>query len=49
MNFIDQFNVDQYKEHSQKGDILKTGSRTFCWRVFLGLIPEEQNFEKWVK
>ena len=25
------------------------GSRTFCWRLFLGLIPEEKNFYKWVE
>jgi len=27
---------------------LKTGSRTFCWRLFLGIIPEEKNCSKWV-
>ena len=33
---------------SIKGELLKTGSRTFSWRLFLGLIPEEKNFTKWV-
>lgn len=28
---------------------MKTGSRTFSWRLFLGLIPEEKNFVKWVQ
>lgn len=32
-----------------KGELLKTGSRTFCWRLFLGLIPEEKNYTKWVE
>lgn len=27
---------------------MKLGSRTFCWRLFLGIIPEEKNFVKWV-
>ncbi len=49
MNFISEFNVDSYKAHAQKGELLKTGSRTFSWRVFLGLIPEEKNFVKWVQ
>ncbi len=31
-----------------KGELLKAGSRTFAWRLFLGLIPEEKNFSKWV-
>lgn len=34
---------------SLKGELLKTGCRTFCWRIFLGIIPEEKNFIKWVK
>ena len=49
MNFIEEFNVDAYKECCLKGDLLKTGSRTFCWRLFLGIIPEEKNYVKWVE
>lgn len=48
MNFIEQFHVDKYKELTLKGELLKTGSRTFCWRLFLGIIPEDKNFVKWV-
>lgn len=49
MNFIEQFNVDHYKDLANKGELLKAGSRTFCWRIFLGIIPEEKNFTKWVE
>ena len=28
---------------------MKAGSRTFCWRIFLGLVPEDKNFERWVE
>ena len=31
-----------------KGDAVGTGSRTFTWRLFLGVIPEEGNLAKWV-
>jgi hypothetical protein len=48
MNFIEQFHVDKYKELAYKGELLKTGSRTFSWRLFLGIIPEEKNYAKWV-
>ena len=48
MNFIEQFNVDKYKEACANGELIKTGSRTFCWRLFLGIIPEDKNFVKWV-
>ena len=41
--FLDSFNVEDLKDHAIKGDMLKAGSRTFAWRIFLGLIPEEKN------
>ena len=43
VQFLDSFNVEQYKEYSQNMDLLKSGSRTFAWRIFVGLIPEEKN------
>lgn len=46
---MEQFNVDTFKDMASKGDLLKTGSRTFSWRLFLGLIPEEKNYVKWVQ
>ena len=48
LNFLDAFNVENFKELSSKGDLLKAGSRTFSWRVFLGIIPEDKDFAKWV-
>jgi hypothetical protein len=49
MNFIEEFNVDNYKQAAFKGELYKTGSRTFCWRLFLGIIPEEKNYVKWIE
>jgi len=40
--------VEGFKDLSSKGELLKAGSRTFAWRLFLGLVPEEKNFAKWV-
>jgi len=48
LNFIEGFNVDTFKDIASRGELLKSGSRTFAWRLFLGLIPEEKNFQKWV-
>lgn len=49
MNFIEQFNVEHLKDLANKGELIKTGSRTFSWRLFLGIIPEDKNFTKWVE
>jgi len=49
MNFVESFNADQLKEYAGKGELLKTGSRTFSWRLFLGLIPEEKSYIKWIE
>ena len=49
MNFVESFNADQLKEFAGKGELLKTGSRTFSWRLFLGLIPEEKSYIKWIE
>ncbi len=48
-NYLDEFNVEKYKDLSHVGELAKSGSRTFAWRIFLGLVPEEKNFPKWVK
>jgi hypothetical protein len=49
MTFVENFNVDNFKDFSGKGELLRTGSRTFSWRLFLGLIPEEKNYVKWIQ
>ena len=46
---MQDFNIDKYKEMAHTCELHKSGSRTFAWRIFLGLIPEEKNFVKWVK
>ena len=48
LHYIEGFNVEGFKDLSAKGELLKAGSRTFAWRLFLGLVPEEKNFPKWV-
>ena len=45
--YLESFDMEQLKELSLKGDLLKSGSRTFAWRLFLGLVPEEHSFQKW--
>ena len=46
--YITSFNIDNCRNLSLKGDAVGTGSRTFTWRLFLGVIPEDGNPAKWV-
>jgi len=41
--YITSFNIDNCRNLSLKGDAVGTGSRTFTWRLFLGVIPEDGN------
>jgi hypothetical protein len=42
--YLESFDMEAFKDLAHKGDLLKSGSRTFAWRLFLGLVPEEYNF-----
>ena len=43
------FSLDALKETALKGDCVSVGSRTFSWRLFLGVIPDENSPAKWVQ
>ena len=43
------FNFASLKDLALKGDGVKTGSRTFGWRLFLGVVPDENTPAKWLQ
>ena len=46
--FFTSYSLDNCRNFCLKGDAVGTGSRTFTWRLFLGVIPEDGNPAKWV-
>jgi TBC1 domain family member 5 len=48
-SFISSFNFDACRTQALKGDAVGNGSRTFTWRLFLGVIPEDGDLSKWVQ
>jgi hypothetical protein len=47
-NFITSYNFENCRNIALKGDAVGNGSRTFTWRLFLGVIPEDGDLSKWV-
>ena len=45
-SFISSYNC---RTQALKGDAVGNGSRTFTWRLFLGVIPEDGDLSKWVQ
>ena len=43
------FSIDSIRDLALKGDCVSMGSRTFSWRLFLGVIPDENSPAKWVQ
>lgn len=48
-NALDRFNLEAFQEKMLIGEILTLGSRTFYWKLFLGVIPETSNPAEWVE
>lgn len=46
--FLSNFDVEKIKDMMLKGKVVDLGTRTFCWRLLLGVIPEENSPSKWV-
>ena len=47
--YLTSFNFEHCRSLALTGDAVGTGSRTFAWRLFLGVIPEEGDLSKWVE
>ena len=48
-SFIASYNFENCRNLALKGDAVGNGSRTFTWRLFLGVIPEDGDLSKWVQ
>jgi TBC1 domain family member 5 len=46
---LDKFDIEAFRAKMFQGQAVDLGSRTFLWRLFLGVIPEENNHVKWVE
>ncbi len=44
----EHFSLDSIKNLASNGNTVETGSRTFTWRLFLGVIPDEYSPANWV-
>ena len=43
------FNIAKCKEYLLTGNVISSGSRTFRWKLFLGVVPEENSPVKWIE